>query len=70
MWEGKGEVTRVVALLHAEGGEEDPQVSLEEAKDGRAREGDAVVLALSSSEALVVNVTGCIFIAGGPFQRP
>jgi len=58
-WEGKGEVTRVVALLRAEGGEEGPQ-GLEAAEDGRAAEADEVVLVLSSNETLVVDVTGGI----------
>jgi hypothetical protein len=49
-------VTRVVALLCVEGGEKESQVGSEAAEDARAAEADAMVLAISSNEALVVDV--------------
>ena len=53
----KGEVLRVAALLRAEGREEETEVSMEEAEDGRTMEADAMVLMLAPDEALVVNVS-------------
>ena len=50
-------VPRVMPLLRAEGREEEAEVGLETAEDGRTPEAEAMVLPLAPDEALVVNVT-------------
>lgn len=54
--EGNREVSRMVPLLRAEGGEES-QVSLEATEDCCARQAEAAALPLSPNETLVVDVT-------------
>jgi hypothetical protein len=56
-------VTRVVALLRAEGDGKGPQVGLEATEDGAA-EAEAVVLALTHNGALVVYVAGGLNASG------
>ena len=57
-------MTRVVALLRAESDGKGPQVGLEATEDGSAAEAEAVVLALTHNEALVVYVAGGLYAFG------
>ena len=52
----EGEVLRVVALLGAEGGEEEAQVRLVAPEDGSPPETEAMVLTFPPDKALVVCV--------------
>ena len=56
-WNGEGEALKGAPLLCTEGGEKEPQVGLMKTEDSRPTESDAMVLALTPDEALVVDVT-------------
>jgi len=58
-WNGEGESLRVVPLLCTEGGKEERQVGggLMATEDSRPTESNAMILASTPDEALVVDVT-------------
>jgi len=62
-WNGEGEALRGVPLPCTEGGEEEPLVGLIATEDGRPAKSDAIILALTLNEALVVDVTrGLVYL--------
>jgi len=64
-WNGEGEALRGVPLPCTEGGEEEPLVGLIATEDGRPAKSDAIILALTLNEALVVDVTrGLVYLFG------
>jgi hypothetical protein len=64
-WNDGGEALRGLPLLRSEGGEEEPQVGLIATEDGGPTKSDAMILALTPNEALVVDVARVYYWCDG-----